>query len=112
MHTLNQLTLDLCGIKNWRIDLIINVELNGMRNIICFRSASISLETFEISFLFSVFYATGQEGTVHHHKCFHSNHSPVHYGSVGVLAAARIRRESFTRNHSALVLLCVSDSRG
>ena len=60
-----------------------------------------------ISF-FSVFYALEEESTVYNHKCCDSNRPFVHHGSVGVLAAARIRRESFTWNHGSLVALCVS----
>ena len=55
-----------------------------------------------------VLYGTGEEVSVQHHQRYHPNRPSVYHGSVGVLAAARVRRESFARNHGSFVFLCVS----
>ena len=61
-----------------------------------------------IYFARSVLHGTGTKSPIQHHQRNCTDSPSVHHGSVGVLAAARIRRESFTWNHGSLVLLCVS----
>ena len=66
------------------------------------------LDYFAYSNEISVLVGFEKEVPIQHHQRYCTNSPSVHHGSVGVLAAARIRRESFTWNHSSLVLLCVS----
>ena len=56
----------------------------------------------------SVLVGFEKEVPVQYHQRYCTDSPSVHHGSAGILAAARIRRESFTWNHSSLVLLRVS----
>ena len=64
-------------------------------------------------FTIVVLHGIQEKSPIQHHKCIYIN-SSINHGSIGILAASRIRRESFTWNHSSLVLpvfLLVVDER-
>ena len=56
----------------------------------------------------SVFNGTPEKISIQHHQYYSTNSLTLIDGSVGVLVASRVRRESWIRNYSSLVLLCVS----